>query len=485
MSVMWVVALIMLALVSSAASPDDKHVVVLDSSNFSSVVGVSSVLVEFYAPWCGHCKALAPEYAKAAKTLADEGKPGMLAKVDCDAEANRDLCAQWQVRGFPTIKFFDKEASDRPEDYKEQRSAKALVEYVKRRSGPPTSDVTAASFDAWAKGKKTYTLAVFCGCSNCPDKKELFQKLAIELRSGHDFAITDDSSLGEKFGISCPGLATFLGSSPTKPSIFTGEWNSANVKNHILSESFELLDEISPENYQQYLDRGLPFFWVFVDAKELKKGVKDGKSLSLVAEVLSEFKGVVSGVYLDGEKYEKHRNQLGHSASLPGILIEDSSAKQKFLFSGDFNSASIKQFLSDFKAGALKPFLKSEPIPEKQDSPVRHIVGHTWEEEVKANSKNVFVEYYAPWCGHCKKLAPIWEELAQKYSGNENIVIGKVDVTANDTPEDIQGFPTLIFYPAGSKDSPVPYQGERTIDAFESFLAEKGIEVGTHSKDEL
>jgi len=79
------------------------------------------------------------------------------------------------------------------------------------------------------------------------------------------------------------------------------------------------------------------------------------------------------------------------------------------------------------------------------------------------NDKDVLLEFYAPWCGHCKTLAPKYEAAASKLASNKNILIAKIDATANEVPGvNIKGFPTIKFYPGNKKSSaPIDFEGER------------------------
>lgn len=114
--------------------------------------------------------------------------------------------------------------------------------------------------------------------------------------------------------------------------------------------------------------------------------------------------------------------------------------------------------------------MKSEDIPEKNDGPVKVVVGKSFESIVLDATKDVLIEFYAPWCGHCKSLAPKYEKLGEMFADSPSVVIAKIDATENDTPVDIRGFPTLMFYPADDKANPLTYEGDRTEQAMAAWI---------------
>lgn len=114
--------------------------------------------------------------------------------------------------------------------------------------------------------------------------------------------------------------------------------------------------------------------------------------------------------------------------------------------------------------------MKSQPIPKRQEGPVRVVVAETFEKEVLKADKDVLIEFYAPWCGHCKKLEPVYKKVAKHFAKQRrNILVAKMDATANDVHPDfaVRGFPTIYLVKASDKTHPIPFEGgERTLDGF-------------------
>ena len=166
----------------AAAAADvayDDSVAVLDPTNFDSFVeGKAFTLVEFYAPWCGHCKSLAPEWAAAAKKTLKLSPPVILAKVDADA--HRDLAERFGISGYPTIKIFK---DGTPEEYEGPREAKGIVGFIKEALGITAGSVQRLKAADEVEALKAETGFLLLGLFREPVKASAIFKVFTEVAS--------------------------------------------------------------------------------------------------------------------------------------------------------------------------------------------------------------------------------------------------------------------------------------------------------------
>lgn len=109
----YLVLLFLLNTLSFEEATQDDNVYVLTDANFKDFVNSKKyVMVKFYAPWCGHCKKMAPDYAKLAKRVHGESEELFVAKLD--ATEHKTMASEYSIQGFPTLKFF---INGQPIDY--------------------------------------------------------------------------------------------------------------------------------------------------------------------------------------------------------------------------------------------------------------------------------------------------------------------------------------------------------------------------------
>ncbi|XP_037538473.1 protein disulfide-isomerase A3 [Nematolebias whitei] len=433
------------------------------------------ILVEFFAPWCGHCKRLAPEYEAAATRL--KGIVA-LAKVDCTANSN--TCSKYGVSGYPTLKIFRDGEESGP--YDGPRSADGIVSFLKKQAGPASVELkTDADFEKFVADKDASVIGFFADDKSTAQAE--FQKAASALRDNYRFAHTNSEDLLKSHNIDEEGVILFrpqrLNNKFEDGSVKFGEDKFTNnkIKSFIQDNIFGICPHMTDDNKDQLRGKDLLVAYYDVDYEKNPKGsnywrnrvmkvaksfLDQGKKLNFAVANKNQFNHEVSEFGLDGS-----------SGELPLVAIR-SAKGDKYVMSEEFSrdGKALERFLQDYFDGKLKRYLKSEAIPENNDGPVKVLVAENFDSIVNDDSKDVLIEFYAPWCGHCKSLEPKYVELGEKLADDPNVVIAKMDATANDVPSpyEVSGFPTIYFSPAGRKSNPKKYEGGREVNDFISYL---------------
>ncbi|KAG5274098.1 hypothetical protein AALO_G00159160 [Alosa alosa] len=466
--------LIFAAFLAVAAQASD--VLEFTDDDFDSRIGDHDmILVEFFAPWCGHCKRLAPEYEAAATRL--KGIVA-LAKVDCTANSN--VCSKYGVSGYPTLKIF--RDGEEAGGYDGPRTADGIVSHLKKQAGPASVEVkTQAEFDKFTADRDASVVGFFADGGSSAQAE--FLKSASALRESYRFAHTNNEDLLKKYDVEAEGVILF------RPPHLTNKFEdssvkfseekltNAKIKRFIQDSIFGMCPHMTDDNKDLLRGKDLLVAYYDVDYEKNPKGSNYWRN-----RVMKVAKG-----FLDqGKKLNfavANKNSFSHDLSEMGLdasageipVVGIRTAKgDKYVMQEEFSrdGKALERFLQDYFDGNLKRYLKSEPIPENNDGPVKVLVAENFDSIVNDDSKDVLIEFYAPWCGHCKSLEPKYNELGEKLANDPNIVIAKMDATANDVPSqyEVRGFPTLFFSPAGQKDSPKKYEGGREVSDFISYL---------------
>lgn len=233
------VAFFILAITASSSAEGlytkNSGVLQVDGSSYNKLVAKSNQvsIVEFYAPWCGHCRNLKPEYEKAAKGLKDIAQ---VVAVNCDDEANKAFCGSMGVQGFPTLKIV--KPSKKPgkpivEDYQGPRTSSGIVDAVKSSIPNNVKKVTDKGLSAFLESNNDTAKAILF--SNKGTTSALTKVLATEYLGSMKFAQIRDKETKavEMFGVSEYPTLIVLPGGTEEPAKFEGAYKKKDMKDFI------------------------------------------------------------------------------------------------------------------------------------------------------------------------------------------------------------------------------------------------------------
>lgn len=468
----WIILLCAFAAYSEIS--EDEGVWVLTDSNFEEALNLQpNILVEFYAPWCGHCKSLAPEYAKAAKKLASNDPPIHIAKVD--ATVNTELAQRFSVNGYPTLKYF---VNKEPTDYTGGRTEDTIISWILKRSGPSVKVVDCAcDIDNQVNANKVTALLI---AGQDSSEGVVFDAVSKAI-DGVGFIQCTSNDCAEKYGVSMPSLILFK-QFDEKRVDFTGSLTSSEVSSFINMNKVPSVIEFNQEAIELIFRDSNPVVFLF--------SVDFAPYAEWFTGLSKEYKGTL--LFCSAEVASTDNGRLGQFLGLkaeaqPTALILDPKKElAKYRLDKELTEQNLRNFIENWKSDTLTSFMKSQEVPaDPFDNGVRIVVAKNFEEVVMDKKKDVLLEFYAPWCGHCKSLAPEYEKLAQQLKGVNTVVVAKMDATENEVKgQEIKGFPTIRFFPANNKKG-VEFDGERNAEGLLEFIKKNSYYEVVESKVDL
>lgn len=461
------------------ASDVADEVLILANDNFDQAINHHNhILVQFYAPSCSHCKVLAPEYSKAAKQLSLKGSEIKLAKVDATSEVN--LADRYGVQGYPTLKFF---IGGKPIEFTGGRKAEEIVSWLEKKVGPPGVLVTSLEQLSLLINDNTIVVVGFLTDLNSELTKVFLD--AARFTENIPFAIVPDPALFAAQNVTEDKIVMFKNFDEGK-AYYNGDPNFEELTKFINSNSMPLLVEFSYDFAPMIFGGSIKdHLLLFTPTKS-----DDFQSLKdMFTEMAKAYKGKLLFVMVDSNKEELKMilHFFGVTENeLPGIRIISLGEDMKKYKPSDpsLEDGNVRIFVDQFLAGGLKPNLLSEDIPEDWDSgSVKILVGKNFNSVANGN-KSMLVMFYAPWCGHCKQLGPLWDELGEYYKDSD-MIIAKMDSTKNELEDiNIKAFPTIkLITKVNLKGK--DYNGERTFEGLVKFVTSDGMDGGAVDEDDV
>ncbi|KAL8985495.1 MAG: hypothetical protein Q9205_000811 [Flavoplaca limonia] len=200
------------------------------------------------------------------------------------------------------------------------------------------------------------------------------------------------------------------------------------------------------------------------------------KNLAPVYEELAQHFDFAKDKVVIGKVDADEHKELGRRFGVQGfptLKWFDGKSDKPEDYNGGRDLESLSSFVSE-KTGA-KPKVK-----KAAQSAVTMLNDQTFKQQIGGDN-DVLVAFTAPWCGHCKSLAPIWEAAATDYAAEPNVVIAKVDAEAENSKstaeaQGVKSYPTIKYFPKGST-TPEPYEGGRSEKDILDFM---NLKAGTH-----
>ncbi|XP_063049904.1 protein disulfide-isomerase [Engraulis encrasicolus] len=451
---------------------DESGVIKLNKENFDEALRRHTpLLVHFYAPLSGESLGSMMEFSKAAAELRDAGGDDDNTKLGgVDVSKEKELANQLNVTAVPVHRLFLRNTQT-PVICPVLRDADAILTWLKRREGPSADVIDSLSqLERFTKSHDLAVLGLYKDLKQGSVK--VFYSAAADVPD-LPFAVTHTKELFTHVDTHTDSLVILReGQLDGKLEISSGISKDEMI-DFIRIHEFDLVTEYNGKTAPQILNSVQKNHLVLFINKTTESFTH---TLNEFHNTAARYRGQVLCILIDtdeprnGRVLEFFRVRYEDAPLVRMVNLSDASQYQ--LQSNTLHTHTLTHFIDEYLQGKAKRRLQSEPVPEGWDAqPVKELVGLNFDPVAFNDKNNVLVLFYAPWSEESRALFPLWEELARRYRNHDNVVIARIDVTANDVNLlMMERHPTIKLFPALYAQRVIPYDGERNADALVEFM---------------
>ncbi|CAL8331870.1 unnamed protein product [Merluccius merluccius] len=437
----------------------------LTKANFNRALKKhTQLLVHFYAPLSGDGQRVTAAFQGAAAEL--QGSGVTLGSVDVSKE--KELAKQLNATAPPPIRLYLDGDKDKAVACPVPKNAASILTWLKRRTGSAADLLT--DFSQSNGSEELLVVGFFKELAS--DYADVFYAAAVDLPDV-SFAVTLNEELISKYDITHDVVLLLNKSRVVEAYKMLPETSKEELIAFITVYQMEPVTEYDGQTAGQILSAPvLNHALLFI-----RKSSEDFQEIhSAFHSAAQSFRLKVLFVMVNveeprnGRLLEYFRVREGEAPLIRLVNLTDHVTYN--LPSDKFDTKTIETFCQTYLEGKAAPKMQSEPIPEGWDTqPVKQLVGVTLEKVVFNPDKTVFVLLYLPYSQKSRALFPLWEELAKAVEDREDVVIARIDASANDINLSMYGsYPALRLFPALYAERVVDYTGKQAVKDLVKFL---------------
>ncbi|KAK4708439.1 hypothetical protein R3W88_029364 [Solanum pinnatisectum] len=346
---------LLLFLCSSSADQQpfavDGKVLELDESNFEAAISTFDYMfVDFYAPWCGHCKRLSPELDKASVNLAVLKQPVVIAKVDADKYSR--LASKYEIDGFPTLKVF---MHGVPTDYYGPRKADLLVRFLKKFVAPDVSVLNSDSAISEFIEEAGKNFPIFIGFGL---NESVISHLAVKYKKSAWFSVAKDFSdkTMELYNFDKVPALVALHLSYNEQSIFYGPFEEKFLEDYIKQSLLPLVLSINQDTLKSLKDDKRKIVLTIVEDEDDEKSKGLVKLLKAAASANRDLVFAFVGFKQWQDFAESF--EVSKKIKLPKMIVWDGDVEYFSVIGSDSvededQGSQITRFLKGYREGSV------------------------------------------------------------------------------------------------------------------------------------